>query len=110
MRVVQTATIVYIITYVIILQCSKFYKPIKYLLIGKFLCTGQASRFNVTLRNHNHIPSKVIIFALFETKDVDIVIITIVIAINSNNRCFLVLFWEEFLICIIYRFRQTLIY
>jgi hypothetical protein len=65
---------------------------------------------------HNHIPSKVIIFALFETKDVDIVIITIVttrianIAINSNNKCFLVSFWEEFVICVIYRFRQTLIY
>jgi len=65
---------------------------------------------------HNHIPSKVIIFVLFESKVVDIVIITIVttritnIAINSDNKCFLVSFWEEFLVCVMYRFRQSLIY
>jgi len=41
----------YLCYYVTMLQV---YKPIKYLLIGKFLCTGQASRFNVTLRNQQH--------------------------------------------------------
>jgi hypothetical protein len=79
-------------------------------------CNGTALPLLLYTLANNHIPSKVIILALFETKDVDIVIISIDttritnIAINSNNKWFLVSFWEEFLICVMYRFRQTLIY